>query len=138
MGRRSKIEPPERLNELTYKVIGAAMEVHRALGAGLLERVYENALGVELARQGIPFQRQVPVRVTYKGVQVGQGRIDLLVDETIVVELKVVRRIVDTHVAQMLTYLRAGGYPLGLVLNFGVARLKDGGIRRVILSQADD
>ncbi len=113
------------------------MAVHQALGAGLLERVYENALSVELEQQGIPFQRQVPVRVMYKGVQVGKGSIDLLVDETIVVELKVVRRIIDAHVAQVLTYLQAGGYPLGLILNFGVARLKDGGIRRVILSQKE-
>ncbi|RUM87269.1 MAG: GxxExxY protein [Thermodesulfatator sp.] len=127
-------EPPEALNALSYKVIGAAIEVHQTLGAGLLEKVYENALCVELARQGIPFRRQVPVQMMYKGIQVGKGRIDLLVDETIVVELKVVSRLVEAHVAQVLTYLRAGGYPLGLIFNFGVSRLKDGGIRRVILS----
>ena len=127
-------EPPEALNALSYKVIGAAIEVHQTLGAGLLEKVYENALCVELARQGIPFRRQVPVQMMYKGIQVGKGRIDLLVDETIVVELKVVSRLVEAHVAQVLTYLRAGGYPLGLIFNFDVSRLKDGGIRRVILS----
>ncbi len=70
----------------------------------------------------------------YKGVSVGQGRIDLLVEEKLVVELKVTSHIMDAHVAQVLTYLRAGGYPLGLILNFGVAPLKDGGIRRLILS----
>ncbi len=127
-------EVPEALNALTYRVIGAAIEVHQALGAGLLEKVYENALCVELSRQGIPFRRQVPIQMRYKDVVVGKGYIDLLVDETLVVELKVASRIVDTYVAQVLTYLRAGNYPLGLILNFGVARLKDGGIRRVILS----
>ena len=126
---------PEALNDLTYKVIGAAIEVQQALGAGLLEKVYENALCVELQRQGIPFRRQVPVRMAYKGTIVGEGRIDVLVDSVLVVELKVVSRIMEAHLAQVLTYLRAGGYPLGLVLNFGVAPLKDGGIRRVILSQ---
>ncbi len=126
---------PDALNDLTYKVIGAAIEVQQALGAGLLEKVYENALCVELQRQDIPFRRQVPVRMAYKGAIVGEGRIDILVDGVLVVELKVASRIMEAHLAQVLTYLRAGGYPLGIVLNFGVAPLKDGGIRRIILSQ---
>ncbi len=127
-------ELPEAWNALTYRVIGAAIEVQQALGAGLLEKVYENALCVELSKQSIAFRRQVPVQMLYKGVSVGQGRIDLLVEEKLVVELKVTSHIIDAHVAQVLTYLRAGGYPLGLILNFGVAPLKDGGIRRLILS----
>ena len=127
-------EPPKEVDALAHKVIGAAIEVHRALGPGLLEKVYENALGVELSRQGIPYQRQVPVQVRYKGAVVGEGRIDLLVAGLLVVELKVAKQISDAYVAQVLTYLRAGGYPLGLILNFGVSTLKHGGLKRVVLS----
>ncbi len=134
MGVRKYREPSAELDTLVQKVIGAAIEVHRALGPGLLEKVYENALCVELAHRQIPFRRQVPVRMVYRGVAVGEGRIDILVDDVLVVELKVAERILDAHVAQTLTYLQAGHYHLGLILNFGVARLKDGGIRRVILS----
>ncbi len=127
-------EPPKEADVLARQVIGAAIEVHRALGPGLLEKVYENALGVELSQRGIPYQRQVPVQVKYKGAVVGDGRIDILVADLLVVELKVAKQINEVYVAQVLTYLRAGGYPLGLILNFGVPTLKAGGLRRVVLS----
>lgn len=131
---KQRREPSAKLDALAHEVIGSAIEVHRALGPGLLEKVYENALCVELAHRQLPFRRQVPVQIVYRGVVVGEGRVDILVDESLVVELKVAEQIVDAHLAQTLTYLRAGRYHLGLILNFGVPRLKDGGIRRVVLS----
>jgi GxxExxY protein len=123
----------QRLNALSHTVIGAAIEVHRALGPGFLESVYEESLCMELHDRGVPFRRQHEVTVRYKGRAVGTGRVDLLVKETIIVELKAVDALADIHTTQLLSYLRATGYPLGLLINFNVGALKDG-VRRVALS----
>ncbi|MEG3956521.1 GxxExxY protein [Microcoleus sp. herbarium2] len=121
------------LNELTYAVIGAAMEVHKELGPGFLEAVYENSLREELSRQGIPFQPQPTVNVTYKCVVVGEGRYDMLVANTLIVELKSVQTLLPIHEAQVISYLKMTGYPLALLINFNVRFLKEG-IRRLTLS----
>ncbi|HPB65759.1 MAG TPA: GxxExxY protein [Spirochaetales bacterium] len=115
------------------KVIGCSIAVHRELGPGLLESIYEEALSIELGRSGIPFVRQMELPVIYKGVQLsGAFRVDLLVDNTVVVELKCVDRILPVHEAQVLSYLRLGGWRIGLLINFKSAVLKNG-IRRVLL-----
>jgi GxxExxY protein len=126
-------ETPSKLHELSGKVIGAAIEVHRSLGPGFLESVYEEALCMELHERGLPFRRQDAVAVRYKGREVGTGRVDLIVNETIIVELKAVDALAPIHIAQLLSYLRVTGYPLGLLINFNVATLKDG-VRRIALS----
>ncbi len=123
----------EDLNELTYAVIGAAMEVHKELGPGFLEAVYENSLREELALRGIPFDPQPTVNVFYKGVVVGEGRYDMLVAKTLVIELKSVQTILPIHEAQVISYLKMTGHPLALLINFNVRFLKEG-IRRIILS----
>jgi len=104
---------------LTNRVIGLAIEVHRALGPGLLESAYEECLCFELGSHGIPFRRQLPLPVVYKSVRLECGyRIDLLVADTLIVELKTVERILRVHEAQLLTYLRLSGVTTGLILNF--------------------
>jgi GxxExxY protein len=118
---------------LTEKVIGLAIEVHRALGPGLLESVYEECLCFELRNAGIRFRRQVPLPVVYKEVQLEIGyRIDLIVDEQLIVELKTVDKLAPIHEAQLLTYLRLTGLKTGLLLNFSTALLRDG-IKRMVL-----
>ena len=126
-------EPDAELDRLAHCVIGAALEVHRTLGPGFLEAIYEEALCVELSLRRIPFARQVPVGVDYKGNLVGQARMDLLVDGRLVVELKVIESIAPVHAAQVLTYLKAARLRLGLLINFKVAFLRTG-IRRVVHS----
>lgn len=121
------------LNRITEQTIGAAIEVHKALGPGLLESAYEQCLCHELALRGIRFERQRPLPVEYKGVKLDCGyRLDLLVADAVVVEIKAVSEIEPIHEAQLLTYLRLGGWKLGLLINFNVSVLKDG-IRRRIL-----
>jgi GxxExxY protein len=127
-------EPGERLDGLARDVIGAALEVHRVLGPGFPESVYEGALALELQRRSIPFERQVSMAVRYKGSCVGEGRADLLVGGALVVELKSVERLADVHVAQVVAYLKAVDCHLGLLINFDVARLREG-IRRVVQSR---
>jgi len=122
----------EELNELTSAVIGAAIEVHRLLGPGYAESVYEEALCIELECRGIPFARQHKLQVCYKGKIVGEGRLDLLVADTLIVELKSVDVLAPIHISQVLSYLRATGHPLGLLINFNVPRLTDG-IKRLAL-----
>jgi GxxExxY protein len=118
---------------LTKEIIGAAIEVHRALGPGLLESAYEVCLCRELALRGIGFATQAPLPVSYKGVRLDCGyRIDLLVDGRIVVELKCVDAINSLHKAQLLTYLRLSNNKVGLIINFNVPVLKDG-IERLAL-----
>lgn len=129
-----KKEPHKKLDQLTHAVIGAAIEVHRHLGPGYLEAVYEEALAVELELLGIPFRRQVVIHVDYKGHKVGEGKIDLIVNESLVVELKAVETLLSLHSAQVISYLKATGHHLGLLINFNVPMLKDG-IKRVIRSQ---
>ncbi len=119
--------------ELTAKIIGAAIEVHRALGPGLLESVYEECLSHELRLRGIPFSRQVPLPLVYKGVLLEAGcRVDLVVSETVIVELKAAERLLPVHEAQLLTYLRLSGLRVGLLINFNVSVLKTGIVRRVL------
>jgi GxxExxY protein len=132
-GNRELQEPEESLNRLTEAVIGAAIDVHRILGPGFLESFYEEALCIELGARGIPLLRQVPVRVLYKGVPLGDARLDLVVDERLVVELKATERHVPVHLAQVLSYLKATDLTLGLLINFNVLSLRQG-IRRVIRS----
>lgn len=125
-------EPTESLNALSGAVIGAAIEVHRRLGPGILESVYEQALCVELRHREIPFVRQAPFQVRYRDVVVGESRLDLVVGGQIVVELKAVDQFLPIHQAQLLSYLKATGLPLGLLINFKVMYLADKGIKRVV------
>jgi GxxExxY protein len=119
--------------ELTHLVIGGAMEVHRALGPGLLESAYQQCLCQELTLRQVPFARELSLPVVYKGIRVDCSyRIDLLIDEQVVVEVKAVETILPIHVAQVLTYLRLGNWKVGLLINFNVPVLKEG-IRRLIL-----
>ncbi len=121
------------INELTKEVIGAAIEVHKVLGPGLLESAYEECLCRELALRGIGVERQLPLPVEYKGVRLDCGyRLDLLVDQSVVVEIKSLSSIERIHEAQLLTYLKLGDWNLGLLINFNVAVLKDG-IKRIVL-----
>jgi GxxExxY protein len=126
-------EPDEELNPLAGEAIGAAIEVHKALGPGLLESVYEEALAIELELRGVPFKRQPDVDLRYKDRLVGKGRLDFLVWSRLVVELKAAEVISEAHVAQVLSYLRATGLLLGLIINSNVYRLT-AGIKRVISS----
>ncbi len=121
-------------NELSNKIIGAAIEVHRCLGPGLLESAYEEALAKELLLQLIPFQRQVPVSLVYKGTKLDCGyRLDFLVDDAVILELKSVDSFAPIHEAQALTYLRLTSRKLCLLINFNVPILKNG-IKRVALN----
>ena len=131
--KRQVAEPDAETDRLAQKVIGAAIEVHRALGPGFLESVYEQAMGIELGLLGISFERQVPVAVAYKGHSIGESRLDLLVEGRPVVELKAVDQFAPIHTAQVMSYLKATGHRLGLLINFNVVRLKDG-VKRVVLS----
>jgi GxxExxY protein len=123
------------VNLLTKQIIGAAIEVHRHLGPGLLESAYEACLAYELRQLGLSVQQQQALPLVYKEIRLDQGyRIDLLVEEKVVVEVKVVEQIAPAHEAQVLSYLRLSGCEVGLLLNFNVKLLKDG-IRRFILTQ---
>lgn len=120
-------------DQMTERIIGAAIEIHRALGPGLLESAYEKCLCYELCQNGLGIQRQVALPVVYKGVKLDCGyRIDVLVERSVVVELKTVEKLLPIHHAQLLTYLKLGGYKTGLLLNFSSAVLKDG-IKRIVL-----
>jgi GxxExxY protein len=127
------VEPTKRVDRLAREVIGVAIEVHRHLGPGFLESVYEEALVIELVLRGIPFERQRPVPVSYKERNVGEGRIDLLVAEELLVELKAVGALAPIHRAQVISYLKAVGLHLGVLINFNVPVLKQG-IKRIVLS----
>ena len=118
---------------LTERVIGLAIEVHRALGPGLLESAYEQCLCFELRESGIVHERQVALPVLYKSMRLECGyRMDIVVERSLVVELKTVERFLPIHDAQLLTYLRLGGFKTGLILNFHAPVLKDG-IKRLVL-----
>ncbi|WP_437279830.1 GxxExxY protein [Sorangium sp. So ce375] len=124
-------ETPPEVNDAARRVVEAAVEVHRDLGPGYVESVYENALAVELGLRGIPFERQVAFRIEYKGHDVGEGRMDLLVERCLVVELKAVERFTEVHVAQAISYLKAAGHPLALLINFNVPVLLRG-VKRIV------
>ncbi len=126
------MEPDREVDDLAHAVIGAAIDVHRALGPGFLEQAYEEALCVELNLRNIPYCRQVSVPVVYKGHKVDDHRLDLLVAGRLVVEIKAVEKVLPVHEAQVLSYLKATRCSLGLVINFNVPLLRDG-LRRVVL-----
>ncbi len=118
-------------DSVSEAVIGACMEVHRGLGPGLLEGMYEGCLCHELGLRGIDFARQVPVAVSYKGLEIGIAyRIDLVVENRLIVELKVVEHLLPIHEAQLRTYLRTSRFQIGLLVNFNVPLLKQG-LRRL-------
>ena len=120
------------VNELTKEIIGAAIEVHRVLGPGLLESAYEQCLCQELTLRKVPFERQVSLPVQFKGLRLDCGyRIDLLVAKRVVLEIKAIESLLPIHEAQLLTYLKLGGWKVGLLINFNVTVLKDGIRRRV-------
>lgn len=122
----------QRINEVSAAIIGAAIEVHQALGPGLLESAYEECLCYELRERGVPFRRQVPLPVVYKGVRLEIGyRIDLVVEGVVVVELKTVEKLLPVHEAQLLTYLKLTHLSVGLLLNFHSAVLRNG-LRRFV------
>jgi GxxExxY protein len=119
--------------EITNEIIGAAIDVHRELGPGLLESAYEACLCYELSERQIPFARQVAIPVTYKSVRIDCGyRADIIVAENVVVELKAVDSVSDLHKAQLLTYLRITSLNVGLILNFNTPVLKNGIVRLVL------
>jgi GxxExxY protein len=120
------------LNQLTQQVIGCAFQVANTLGTGFLEKVYENALAHELGKAGLSVSQQFPVAVTYDGLVVGDFFADILVEKTLLVELKCVAALAETHFAQCLNYLKATGIPVCLLLNFGTPRVE---IRRVLLNR---
>jgi GxxExxY protein len=123
----------ERQSELTGTIIGAAMDVHRALGPGLLESTYEACLAFELRERGFKVESQKALPVRYRGVVLDCGyRIDLLVDDLVIVELKAVERLEKIHEAQLLSYLKLSQIKIGLLINFNVEVLKDGIKRRVL------
>jgi GxxExxY protein len=124
-------EPSKELDLLAHEVIGAAIEVHRLIGPGFLESVYEEALSVELNLRKIPFTRQVIIGVNYKGHAVGEGRLDFLVGGKLVVELKAVDTFAPIHTAQLLSYLKATSRHLGLLINFNTPILKNG-LKRIV------
>ena len=115
---------------ITEKIIGAAIEVHKALGPGLLESIYEEALCHEFRLQGINFSRQVPVRLSYKGCEISGHRLDLLVENEVIVELKSLQQLPPIAVSQLISYLRAANLKRGLIINFGANKLING-IKRV-------
>ena len=118
---------------LTHDVIGAAIEVHRILGPGLLESAYEHALCHELSLRNIAFRRQVDLPVLYKGVSLGSTlRMDFLIHECLVLEVKAHERTLPVHASQLLTYLRLSGHRTGLLINFNVNVLKTGILRRIV------
>jgi GxxExxY protein len=121
------------INSLTHEIIGAAIDVHRHLGPGLLESSYRECLCQELKLREIDFRRECNLPLQYKGIKLACGyRIDILVSELVVVELKAIENIMPIHEAQLLTYLRLGGWKVGLSINFNVCVLKDGIRRRVL------
>ncbi|MEW6659491.1 MAG: GxxExxY protein [Thermodesulfobacteriota bacterium] len=131
--KKANVPIPPELNIISGKVVEAALEVHSALGPGLLEGVYEICLFHELQKRGLKTERQVSLPVIYDGIKLDEGlRLDMLVEDALVIELKAIEEILPVHLAQILTYLKLSGRRLGLLINFNVARIKDG-IKRVVL-----
>jgi len=126
-------ESSKEIDRWAHAVIGAAIEVHRQLGAGFLESVYEEAMAIELELRDIPFAKQHSQAIEYKGRTLGVVRFDFFIADALIVELKAVERILPIHHAQVMNYLKATGLPLALLLNFNVPILRDG-IQRIVLS----
>jgi GxxExxY protein len=125
-------EPPEELDRLARSVVDAGFQVHKALGPGLLESAYETCLAFELKDRGLSFRRQVILPVTYRGNELDAGyRLDLLVEEQLILEIKAVDALTRVHEAQVLTYLKLSGHPLALLMNFNVDLYKRG-VRRFV------
>ena len=118
-----------QFEELSNQLIGAAIQVHKELGPGFLEGIYEQAMKVELSESGLGFDSQKEIKVQYSGVEVGVHRLDLIVEEEIIVELKAVKELADIHFAQLRSYLKATGIKVGLLLNFSKPTLE---VRRVV------
>jgi GxxExxY protein len=118
------------INDITYAINGAVFEVNRILGAGFLEKVYENALLIELKRRGLKAKNQVPIKVSYKDNVVGEYIADILVEETVIVEVKTVEKLDNVHQAQLLNYLKATGIRVGLLVNFKHPKAE---IKRMVL-----
>jgi GxxExxY protein len=136
-GGSSKLsDVPPAWNTLTEHVIGAAMEVHRTLGPGMLERMYEAALCHELKLRGISYARQRSIAMSYKGVSLGEHILDLVIDDVLVVEIKAVDLVHDVHLHQLVSYMHSGQFPLGLLFKFNLPRLKDGIYRRILSKAA--
>jgi GxxExxY protein len=128
---RALRDVPAAWNELTGRVIACAIEVHATIGPGLLERLYEEAMAAELADAGLRVERQRPLRLRYKGRELGDLRLDLVVEDLVIVEIKAVEQVHDVHAAQLLSYLRSADLPIGLLINFSHPRLTDGLHRRL-------
>lgn len=127
-------ELPHEYNELSGLIISSAIEVHRILGPGFLESVYEESMCKELQLRGISYTSQHGCIVNYKDSHVGEGRIDLLVEDKIIVELKAVEALAPIHTAQVISYLKMTKLPLGLLFNFNVTKLMPEGFRRIIVT----
>jgi len=126
-----RVDVPEELNQLTHQVIGCAIEVHRTLDPGLLESVYESALCHELELANIRYTQQVSFTGQYKGKPLPQQRLDLLIENQLILELKAIRAIEDNHLAQLTSYLYLANKPLGLLINFHAPTIKKGTYRRI-------
>jgi GxxExxY protein len=125
--------PKLKFADLTEQILGAAIEVHKSLGPGLMESAYEECLCHELNLRGLRFERQVTVPVGYKGVNLDCGyKLDLLVENTVILELKCVDRLTSIHEAQLLTYMKLLNKPVGFIINFNVAVLRNGIVRKVL------
>ena len=127
------LEPPPELDAIASAAIGAALEVHRILGPGFLEGIYEEALAMELELRGISYERQKTISVSYKGHRIGEGRTDFFVENSLIIELKAAEKLLPVHHAQVISYLKATGCRLGLLINFHESVLRQG-VRRVVLS----
>src|SRR5207253_2776866 len=125
-----EMEPDPELNRITNRIIAAAIAVHRELGPGQLESAYQRAMEIEFDHVGLPYQRQVPVTLTYRGQVVGEGRLDFLVEGKVIVNLKAAESISSVFVTQMISYLKITKHKLGLIINFNVPVLVKG-IRRI-------
>ena len=122
-----------KVNDITRLILDAAVTVHRRLGPGLLEGAYQPCLGVELKKRHLDFGREFPVPLIYDGVQLDCAyRLDFLVEGRVVVETKAVQKLISVHTAQVLSYLRLGGYEVGLLINFNVPYLGEGAVRRLV------
>ena len=127
-----ELEPDPELNRITHAIIGAAIEVHRILGPGFLESVYQKGLELEFLRRGIQFTPQHRITVDYKGTEIGEGWLDFLVEGKVITEIKAVESLAPIHTAQVISYLRTTRYKLALLINFNVKVLKNG-IKRIAL-----
>ena len=127
-----EVSASEEQDPLTYKIIGAAIEVHSRIGAGLLESLYEEAFCIELEHRHLQYERQKPLEVQYRGRSIGTFRIDVVVENEVIVELKAVKELAPIHLTQIITYLNITGLTRGLLINFNVRQLTKGGIKRFV------